>query len=926
MTFKTYLAGLIVLPLSLPLQAQAQTDSLHRSKDSYAIEYGRNVSFGLKESTTSTAFTTKEMLSHRKGINPRDGFYGLIPGFQVMQNQGTSWQTSAGLNVRGRSTLNSNTPLLLIDGFERDPGQLSVDEIESITVLKDAPSTALYGMRGANGVVLVKTKRGAMGKPVINFSYEFNMAKPFRTPKLVDGYTYAKALNEARINDGLTPRYNDDELSAFQNGSVPGMYPNVDWWGEALRDYSNGHNATFSVSGGSSFVKYFTQLNYLNDNGILKPVNDNDGYSTQFKFSNLNVRSNLDVRLGHNTDVQLNLFGAFSEHNRPGANIGDLFGALYNVPSGAFPIRNEKNIWAGTKDIGTNPIAMISGMGYARAQQRNLYADMNIVHRLDALLPGLSVGAHVGLDNMASYWDGNTRNYGYEQTEYNWTDKTFSYTNLRNEAALNFSHSVGSSRNHFYIGAFAQLNRSWGDHAFKSTVQYSMDKLTAKGQNTSYAFIDAVGQVHYSYKQRYIADLSLSGSASSILAPGHRWGIFPSVGAAWVVSEENFMKDTAIDLLKLRASYGVAGAADFNNDLYIDMYGNGGSFFFGKTPKSDGGLKLTQVGMTDLTYEKSHKWNVGFDLRAFRHLAVTLDLFYDHRTDILVAANGKVSSIFGSPISKVNAGIVDNKGIETDIHWTDNDHDFKYSIGGTFSFTRNKIVEQNEEYRPYDYLYRTNGRIGQLFGYVVEGIYQNQDEIDNRGIKQTLSEVRPGDLKYKDLNGDKVIDAYDQTAIGYSNFPDIYYSADLNLEYKGFGLFALFQGIANRSMLMNTPSVYFPLFNNRTVSNEYYNNRWTADNPMGKYPRLTSTGSSNNYATNSLWVQDASFFKLRTLELYYQFNARQLKPLRYVHGAKVYVRGYDLFSIDRLKVMDPENIGTGHPSMTRYAIGFNLTF
>ncbi len=922
MNFKIYLAGI----LFLPVQLSAQTDSVPFAKDLHPIEYGRDINLGLKESTTSTAFTTQKELSHRKETSPRNALYGLIPGLQVLQRQGTAWDTTGEMYVRGANTLNTNAPLVLIDGFERELGQISMDEIESITVLKDAVSTALYGMRGGNGVILVKTKHGVAGTPQIRFAYEFNMATPFRKPKFVDGYTYAQALNEGMRNDGLAPRYSDKELAAFKDGSMPYMYPNVNWWNESLRNFSNGHNVTFSATGGGKNVKYYTQLNYLNDNGILKPTQDNDGYSTQFKFSKLNIRTNLDIELSPTTKLQLNMFGTFSEHNRPNETVANIFSALYRVPAGAFSIKNDHNIWSGTTDISTNPVAMISGTGYARSQQRNFFADLKLSQDLGFLLKGLSVGAQLALDNSAAYWDGNARKYGYEQTYYDWETGTYSYKNLRNETALSSSHSVGASRNHFNAAAFVNYRNEWDKHFLATSLQYRMDKLTAKGQNTSYSFIDLVGQVHYSYNQRYLLDLSLSGSASSILMPGKRWGIFPAVGAGWVVSEENFARQPWLDLFKLRASYGISGRADYDNDLYIDMYGNGGTYLFGKTPLATKGLRISQLGIMDLTYEKSHKFNAGFDMRAFKKLSMTFDVFYDHRTDILVGANGKVSSLFGMPVSKENTGVVDNHGVETDIHWSDFARDFKYSIGGTFAYTRNKIVQQNEEFRPYDYLKRTGGRIGQFFGYVVEGIYQNQNEIDSRNVKQTLSAVQPGDLRYQDLNNDGIIDSYDQRALGYSAIPEVYYSFDLNLEYRGLGVFALFQGVGNVSVIANTPSVYYPLFGNRTVSTEYYSNRWTPENPQAKYPRLSSTGSVNNYINNSLSVRDAAFLKLRTLEVYYKFNKSQLRALKYVNSAKVYVRAYDLLSFDNIKIMDPENMGAGHPSMTRYAIGFDLKF
>lgn len=914
------------LCISASGMARAQQDSVSARKDKIAIEYGRGISYDLKESTTATAVASEEMLSHRKSINNSNLLYGLIPGLQVLQNAGNAWDDTATLKVRGLGTTNSTSPLILVDGFERSLDQISKDEIESVTVLKDAASTALYGIRGANGVILVKTKRGAIGKPEINFSYQFNVSTPQRLPELVDGYTYAKALNEGLTNDGLAARYSDRELEAFKTQSHPDAYPNVNWWDEALRDQSFGNNVTFSAKGGGEFVRYYTQLNYLNDNGILKPTDDNDGYSTQFKYSKLNIRTNLDITVSPTTTVQLNLFGNFSEHNRPGTGTGAIFSSLYQMPAGAFPIKTLNGKWGGTTTYSNNPIAGISASGYSRSQVRNMYADMKLNQDLSGLVKGLSAGLQVGLDNSASYWDNNVKSFGYESAVLDWETDEMNYTNLRNEGSLSFSKSVGSTVNHFNFGAYVNYNKDWNKHSLAATVQYNMDKTNSKGQNTSRAYMDAVAQVHYVYDHRYVLDASLSGSAASILEPGHQWGIFPSVGAAWVLSEESFLKSDWLNLLKLRATYGIAGRADYGVDLYRDIYGGGGSFLFGKNPGSASGLKITQLGITDMTYEKSHKLNVGFDFMAFNKLSVTVDGFYDHRTDILVSGGNAVSSVFGLSVPSINDGIVNSYGVETAVRWSDKIGDFGYQIGGMLTFNRNKIINQNEEYRPYDYLKRTGHSIGQIFGYEVEGIYQSQEEIDNRPVKQNLSEVRPGDLRYKDQNKDGVIDAYDQIAMGYSSMPEIYYSFDLNVEYKGFGVYALFQGTGHQSRVLNVPSVYTPLVGNSTISTEYYNNRWTPETPDAKYPRLTSEGSANNYTNNSLWVADASYMKLRTLEVYYNFSRKMLQKSSFIKGAKVFARGHDLFCVDKIKIMDPENIGTNHPTMTQYTFGVNLSF
>lgn len=894
-----------------------------------SVEYGRGISYEMKESTAAIGVTAPDDLSHRTSINASNTLYGLLPGVQVLQNASNAWSDGASLLIRGLGTMSSKTPLILVDGFERPLDYLSSVEIESVTVLKDAVSTSLYGLRGANGVILVKTKRDNNSVPEINFSYQFNMGTPRRLPEFVDGFTYAQALNEALENDGLPQRYDAKKLKAFQDGTYPDSYPNVDWMNEALRDHSYGDNITFSARGGGEFVKYYAQLNYLDDRGILKPTDLTDGYSTQFKYSQMNVRTNLDIKVSNSTQVKLNMFGNFSEHNRPGKTVDDIFGALYQVPSGAFPLRTKNNIYGGTTVYGNNPIAYIEGTGYARSQGRVLYADLDLTQKLDFITEGLSFGVRVALDNYATYWDNNLKDFAYESAVLNMETGKETYTKLRNEGDLKFGSSVGSVSNHFNFEARANYERKWSDnkHKLAATLLYTMDKNTVKDRNQSTAFMDVVAQAHYVYNNRYLLDASLAGSASSVLEPGNRWGVFPSVGAGWILSEESFLKKNWLNLLKLRASYGIAGRADYDVNLFRSVYGGGNSYYFKDNPTSTGGMKEVRLGMTGFTYEKSHKANVGLDFMAWNRLSMTADVFYDHRTDILVDASGTVSSVLGIAAPKQNSGIVDSYGVEIAAKWNDRIGDFSYQIGAMLSYNKSEIVEMNEQYRPYDYLKRTGNPVGQIFGYEVEGIYQNQQQIDDREVKQYLSDVRPGDLIFKDQNNDKRIDEDDVVALGYNSIcPEIYYSFDLGVEYKGFGVYALFQGAGNYSKMLDVNSVYRPLVNNNTVSTHYFENRWTQDTPNAIYPRLTYDGSANNYNTNSLWVADASFLKLRTLELYYQLSSEKLKNVKALKGVRLFARAHDLFSWDKIDVMDPEAVKAGHPLMTQYTFGVNLSF
>lgn len=885
-------------------------------------------SFQPKTEMVGAISSIDEMDLHSTSIDPSNTLFGKLAGLQVLQTQGNTWNDGAKLFVRGMGTTNSKSPLILIDGIERSINNLTAQEIESVSVFKDGPALTLYGLRGANGVIFITTKRGTQIKPEITLSYEFNMGRPYKTPEFVDGLTYARALNEGLINDGRDPRYNERELTAYESGKYPDFYPNVNWWGEALRKFSAGNNFNFTLRGGSKIAKYFTQLNFLDDRGILEPSRDTDGNKTQFKYSKLNVRTNLDLQLTSSTYLKINLLGNISEHNRPGTTPENIFKALYNVPPGAFPIRTKNGVWGGTKDYANNPIAFIAGTGYARSQGRTLYADMTLNQNLSTFLKGLSAEATISLDHDATYWDSNTRNFGYEEAIMNWDNpENSNYQTLREESALKFSSSLGSIRKEFNLKGRVNYDQNRGLHTMNVKIGFSMDRATNKGRNKTFAYVDLYSYMHYIYDRRYVVDLAFSRSANSILDPDDKWGFFPSIGGAWVLSEESFLKESDwLNLFKLRTTYSSSGYADFGVNIYKDRFGEGNGYIFKDGLQGFGGTAETQLGSRGFTYEKSHKFNAGIDFMAFNKLSLSVDAFYDRRTDLLVGSDGLVSSVLGINAPAMNNGEVKNRGLELNARWFDQISDFSYEVGGNFTFTKNKIVNINEIYRPHDYLKRTGKPLGQMFGYEVIGIYNNQEEIDNREVKQYLSEVKPGDLMFKDQNGDERIDEYDMVAMGYNtSCPEIYYGFDLSAEYKGVGLYAQFQGVGHFSKWLNTASVYRPLTGNNTISHEYYYNRWTPENLDAKYPRLTVDGSKNNYNNNSLWLADASFLKLRTIEWYYHLPSGWLKssPL---NSVRLYARGHDLLRFSKMKIQDPEGMGENHPLMKQIVFGINVHF
>ena len=867
---------------------------------------------------------------------------GKISGLASVQSKGQPGEDDATLYVRGVGSLSTDlsSPLVLVDGVERSFSQLDPNEIADITVLKDASATAVFGVRGANGVILVTTKRGEEGKVKINVSTSYAVQIPTRIPEFADSYDYAVTYNQAALESG-TPEadlpFTTAMIEGYRTHSSPYVYPDVDWADLMLRKAALQTQHNFTMSGGTKTVRYFVSLGAYTQEGLYR-VYETD-YNSNYRYNRYNYRINLDVDITKSTLMKINLGGRLSNQRTPNYNnatstdLGKFFQEIYNtVPFISAGIVDGKYVKVDSRLLPssfntTDPLQNIYGRGYRVALGNTLNFDFILEQKLDFITKGLAIGVRAAIDNYTTYQDSNTKNFAYEAATMDMTSGTQRYSMLRNEGTLSFSKGVTESSNHFNFETRLSYDRQWTDHKLSGLLMYSMDKNTVNTQNASRAFMDIIGQVHYAFKGRYILDFSMSGTASSVLEPGHRWGVFPAVGAAWLLSEEPFMKSSWLDLFKIRASYGISGMADYDLNLYRNQYGSSDAYFFGETFSKLYGLKETVLGISGLTYEKSHKADFGIDLGIFNRLALTADVFYDHRTDILTDASGVTSSVLGISVPKVNNGVIDNYGAEASLNWNDRIGDFSYNIGGTFSYVRSKIISMNEQYRPYDYQRRTGLPVNQIFGYVVEGIYQNQEQIDDREVKQYLSDVYPGDLMFEDLNGDYRIDENDMKAIGYNNVcPEIYYSFWVGAEYRGIGLYALFQGAGNYSTILSVNSVYRPLINNNTVSAHYYKNRWTPENPDAKYPRLTYAGSANNYNNNTLWVADASFLKLRTLELSYRLPESVLEKTRVIKGLSVFARAHDLFSWHRLEPMDPENVDDGHPLMTQCTFGINLSF
>lgn len=901
-----------------------------------------NYGFGLQqtnaESTGAVSTVYAENIDKSSAFSIGNSLYGNVLGLTTMQSTGVVWEQMPSMYIRGLKTLNGNNGILLVvDGLERDNNwqalkYITPEEVESVSVLRDAAALALYGYRGVNGVVNIVAKRGKYDTREINFSYDHAFNYMTRKPELADAYTYASALNEALTNDGKQVRYSQNELNAFKNGTSPYLYPNVNWWEEVFRDRGASDIATLSFRGGSTKMRYYTMMNLQNNRGFIKNFDTNADYSTQEKYSKANFRTNLDIDLSPKTKMQANIMGILNEFSRPGMGSDNLISKLYQLPSAAFPIRTESGLWGGNTTWGENwnPVALTEGRAYSKGHTRGLYADMSLRQDLSSLTKGLGASVRIGYDNLASYWENHTKGYKYGMASVASWENGLPIAGEEITGGKDTEMSGDSKLDWQYRAFNFQMNVDWqrqfGVHSLYSMLLYTYKYDNAKGINNTFYRQNAGWYTHYGFKNRYFADFTLMASASNLLAPDHRWNVSPTVGLAWLISNEKFMQSqNVVDFLKLRASFGMLNTDNIpGNGYWNETVGGGNGYPINNNFGGDGGWHEGRLASVNGTTEKAYKYNAGVDATLFKGLTLTVDGFYERRSDIWVSSDGQNSAVLGASGSYVNAGIVDSWGTEIGANYYKKMGNVELNLGGTFTYNRSKIIEMLEEPAAYDYTRSTGNPVGQIFGLQAIGYFVDQADIDN-SLPQQFGPVKAGDIKYKDMNGDKVINSDDRVAMGYnSTCPEIYYSFSLGLEWKGLGFSAQFQGVGNYTAILSG-TYYRPLVDNTTISNYVYRNRWTPETPNARFPRLTTETVDNNLQTSSLWLADRSFLKLRNCEVYYKLPSSWLNRF-WVKNAKVYVRGVDLLCFDSIDQLDPEAMNSSYPATRSIHVGLSVGF
>ena len=947
----TLLAG-----VALPAMAQRDITDSVAYKDQ-TVDIGANRLFTREQSTAAVSVITNKDVNKRGARNIGNNILGQGSGLVSLDGSGLFHAQNPTFYIRGLQTSSGSTPLILVDGVERAIENVVAEDVESVQILKDAAATAIYGYKGANGVILVTTKHGQYNTKSFTFSYDHVFSFLTNKPVMADAATYASAVNEAYRNQGGNAAYSDAVINAYKSGTNPLYYPNVNWADETFRNVSNNDRLNLEFKGGTKNFRYFTNVQLLTNKGFVKNY-ENDGYSTQNKYTRGTLRSNMDIDLSPKTKLHTHLFGLLTEQSQPGDQ-ADLWSMIYKVPANAFPVKVNDAVWGGNSVFTTsNPVAQSQGAAYYKNHQRALYADLVLEQDLSAITEGLSAQGQLGYDTWSNVYENHSKTYRYSNYQVTNNGDVIADGNATLASVEGSDSNMGTAsgndawiRRCIFNGSL-NYNRTFAEkHDVYGQLKYDYEFSDKTGTNTTVYRHNISLFAHYGYDRRYLLDVALVESGSSRLAPGSKWAFSPNVSAAWNISNEAFMNDvTWVDFLKLRASWGnkaldVLPGDDvwtYYNQFYL-MNANTYPFDATYTGTQWGNTYLSTAMTQSLGHEQASRFNVGIDATLFGGLNLSLDYYYQHRYNIWYSTAGSYTGVFGLTAPYENVGVIDSKGFDISADYTKEiNKDLTVSLGASLTLNKSIVKEQAEAPQLFANTSSTGERYGQAFGYVANGFFQKSDDVNGDGIisaaemqqkgypVQSFTTVYPGDVKYVDLTNDGIIDANDRKAIGYSTTaPDLYYNFHLGAEYKGFGLDAMFQGVGKWTGFMNTNGLYRSAVATNTLSQYLYDNSWSAErgnteNPA--FPRLSTTSNANNDVNSTLNMFDRSYLKLRYVELYYHLPKCVLEKLSVINNVKLYVRGTDLFTIDNLEEADAAAYGTTQPLTRSLQLGAAVTF
>lgn len=904
------------------------------------------------------------------GSSISNALAGQLSGIVAMSRSGEPGKNSAAdFYIRGVSSFKgTSTPLVLVDGIERDLDLVDTDDIASFSILKDASASAVYGVRGANGVILITTKKGSVGKPQVNVRTEFGFTQPTKRPQMLGSAEWAELYNEAYGSQYYSP----EDIEKYRTNADPDLYPNVDWFDALFDDMAANQRVNLNITGGSDIVKYYVSGAFYNESSIYKNAGNIYGYNPSIRYNKFNFRANVDLNLTKSTVVNFNLANIYEKSFGPGYGDtdADIWSYTFMTSPNAFPVQYSDGKLSGpSSDSGNNPWNMLAHSGYREQFWNSAQSLIGVTQDIGELwkpLKGLTANIKFSWDAWNTTLQRRSKTESFYHARGRAEDGSLIYD--RNDEGIWIPVHTGDENLSFLIGRSGTMtrylegsltyNRVFNEiHRVGALLLYNQ-KIHTNTQAGSgddalpYKNQGLAARATYAFKDTYFAEVNLGYNGSENFARGHRFGFFPAVAVGWMMSNEKWFQPATkvIDMLKLKASYGKVGNDDIGGQrrwVYESTIVNSGSWNYGSDGNQGGtGIRIGEVENLNASWEEALKINAGIEFSLFNKIRVQADYFREERSGIFLQRAGLPAIVGVSTIPYVNIGETLNQGFDATVEYTHQvNKDLMLTARGNFTFNRNELLNNDEP----DWEYKYQNRIGkpfgsgsslQPFGLVAIGLFESQEEIDNSPV-QNFGEYRVGDIKYQDINGDGQIDSQDQIAIGYTNLPEITYGFGGTAQYKNWDFNIFFQGVARTSFFLNGSSIRTPFSSGNmeraAINEDIYGNVWMSTNTPEQnanvtYPRLSmgsgGAGASNNSQSSTWWLRDGSFLRLKSIEIGYSLP-KSLLQKSFIKSLRFYAAGNNLLQFSPFKLWDPEkgsSDGSGYPLNRMFSIGFNANF
>ena len=924
-------------PVSVLVKGDKKVIDVQMSEEkTNAIDEVVVTGLGTQKKLTVTGAITNVDVSQMKQFpssNFTNALAGNVPGIIAMQSSGQPGKSTSRFWVRGISTFGASaSAMILVDGFERNNiDDLNIEDIESFSVLKDASATAIYGSKGANGVILITTKHGKAGKININVKGEASYNTRTITPKFIDAPTYANLLNEARVTRNLAPQYQPEELALIRSGLDPDFYPNVDWSKLLLKNGAMSYRADLSMSGGGNTARYFVSLSYVEDQGMYNTDETlRKKYDTNANYKRWNYRMNVDIDVTPTTIIKLGVSGNLNKRNSPGLGDQYLWSELFGFNALSSPVLYSNGYVPayGNNIHQMNPWVSSTRTGYNEEWDNNIQTNVTVEQKLDFITKGLSFTGRFGYDTYNSnhiyyrLWPAMYRaNSRDSQGNIIW-DKLFEETSMSQT-------SGGDGSRHEFLEALLRWERTFDKlHNFSAVSRFTQDERiqtrnigTDIKNSVSKRNQGLAGQLTYNYALRYFVDFNFGYNGSENFADHHRYGFFPAFSLAWNVAEEPLVKKALpwLNMFKLRYSWGKVGNDNMGRFPYLYTldytpnigYNWGSHLSSGTMP----GIHYTQMASPNVTWEVARKTDFGFDFVAFDNkFSLTMDYFHEKRTGIFIQRMflPDITGLESYPWA--NVGAVKSKGFDGNFQYKDHIGEINWTVRGNITYSKNTILERDEENNVYAYQYGKGYRVNQQRGLIALGLFRDYDDIRN-SPKQSWGTVQPGDIKYKDVNGDGIVDDGDRVAIGATDTPSLIYGLGASVSWRGFDLNLHFQGAGKYTFLINSGAVNAfrdgrwgnilqGITDNRWISSDISGTKET-ENPNAPYPRLSYGYNLNNQQSSSFWLRNGRFLRLKNLDIGYTLPKPMVNTI-HLESVRIYISGQNLITWSPFKLWDPE--------------------